>query len=74
MNIVFDYVFVSVYKVNLSAQLLYVGMAKKHSSKVGGTRAANSKELDHFAELELELEKKFFLNSNLNSHKTVRVH
>ena len=29
----------------------------------------NSKELDHFAELELELEKVFFLNSN--SHKTV---
>ena len=39
-----------------------------------GTRAANSKELDHFAELELELEKIFFLNSNLNSHKTVRIH
>ena len=35
-------------------------------------RAANSKELDHFAELELE--KLFFLNSNLNSHKSVRVH
>ena len=32
----------------------------------------NSKELNHFAELELE--KLFFLNSNLNSHKTVRVH
>ena len=44
------------------------------------TRAANlnwnSKELDHFAELELEFKKIFFLksNSNLNSHKTVRVH
>ena len=45
-------------------------------------RAANSnlnsncKELDHFAKLELvlELEKIFFLNSNLNSNKTVRVH
>ena len=37
-------------------------------------RAANlnSKELDHFAELELE--KIFILNSNLNSLKTVRVH
>ena len=35
---------------------------------------SNSKELDHFATLELELEKIFFLNSNLNSHKTVRVH
>ena len=38
------------------------------------TRAANSnsnsKEPDHFAEFELELEKIFFLNSN----KTVRVH
>ena len=32
---------------------------------------SNSKELDHFAELELE--KIFFLNSNLNSNKTVRV-
>ena len=29
-------------------------------------------ELDHFAELEIELKKIFFLNSN--SHKTVRVH
>ena len=46
------------------------------------TRAAKSnlnsnlKELDHFAELELKLEKIFFLNSNLNlnSHKTVRVY
>ena len=41
------------------------------------TRAANSnlnsKELDHFAELELELEKIFFLNSNLNSHKTFQI-
>ena len=37
---------------------------------------SNSKELDHCAELELdlELEKIFFLNSNLNSHKIVRVH
>ena len=33
------------------------------------TRAANSKKLDRFAKLELE--KYFFLNSNLN--KTVRV-
>ena len=35
------------------------------------SKAANSKELDHFSELELkhELEKIFFLNSNLN--KTV---
>ena len=31
----------------------------------------NSKELDHFAKLELELKKLFFLNSNLNSHKAV---
>ena len=38
------------------------------------TANSNLKELDHFAELELELEKIFFLNSNLNSHKTVRVH
>jgi len=42
----------------------------------GHTRTANSnlnlKELDHFAEFELELEKIFFLN--LNSNKTVRVH
>jgi len=37
-------------------------------------RAANLKELDHFAELELELESIFFLNSNSNSNKTVRVH
>ena len=29
---------------------------------------ANSKELDHLVELELELEKLFFPNSNLNSH------
>ena len=35
---------------------------------------SNSKQLDHFAELELELEIVFFLNSNLNLHKTVRVH
>ena len=40
----------------------------------GVGRTANSKELDHLAELELELEKIFFLNSNLNSHITVRVH
>ena len=43
-----------------------------------GIRAANSKlnsnELDHFAELKVELEKILFLNSNLNSHKTIRVH
>ena len=38
MNIGFNYVFVSVCKVNLSAQLLCVIMAKKHSSKVGGTQ------------------------------------
>ena len=37
------------------------------------TRASNSKELDHFAELELKLEKIFFLNSKLNSNKTIRV-
>ena len=40
-------------------------------------RAANLnlKELNHFAELKLELEKIFFLNSNLNlnSNKTVQV-
>ena len=35
-----------------------------------GNRAANSKKLDHFAELQLHLEKILFLNSN----KTVRVH
>ena len=40
----------------------------------GANSNLNSKELDHFAELELELEKVFFLNSNLNSHKAVRVH
>ena len=38
MNIGFNYVFVSVCKVNLSAQLLYVVMVKKYSSKVGGTQ------------------------------------
>ena len=37
-NIGFNCVFVSVSKVNLSAQLLYVVMIKKHSSKVGGTQ------------------------------------
>ena len=35
MNIGFDYVFVSVGKVNLSAELLYVVMVKTHWSKVG---------------------------------------
>ena len=38
MNIGFNYAFVSVCKVNLSAQLLYVVMIKKYSSKVGGTQ------------------------------------
>ena len=40
MNIGFNYVpvFVSIRKVNLSAQLLHVVMVKKHSSKVGGTQ------------------------------------
>ena len=34
---------------------------------------SSSKELDHFAEFELEFKKIFFLNASLNSHKTVRV-
>ena len=34
MNIGFNYVFVSVCKVNLSAQFLYVVMVKKYCSKV----------------------------------------
>ena len=38
INIRFNYAFVSVSKVNLSAQLLYVVMVKKYSSKVGGTQ------------------------------------
>ena len=38
INIGFNYVFVSVCKVNLLAQLLYVVMVKKCSSKVGGTQ------------------------------------
>ena len=38
INIGFNYVFVSVCKVNLSAQLLYVVMVKKYSLKVGGTQ------------------------------------
>ena len=36
INIRLNDVFVSVYKVNLSAQLLYVVMVKKYSLKVGG--------------------------------------
>ena len=40
MNIGFNYVFVSVYKVNLSTQLLHVVMVKTYSSKVGDTRGA----------------------------------
>ena len=35
MNIGFNYVFVSVCKANLLAQLLYVVMVKRYSSKVG---------------------------------------
>ena len=38
MNTKFNYVFVFVCKVNLSEQLLYVGMVKKYSSEVGGTQ------------------------------------
>ena len=38
MNIGFNYVFVSACKVNLLAQLLYVLMVKKYSSKIGGTQ------------------------------------
>ena len=38
MNIGFNHVFVSVCKVNLSAQLLYVVMVKKYSSKVSSTQ------------------------------------
>ena len=38
MNIRFNYVFVSACKVNSSAQLLYVVMVKKYSSKVDGTQ------------------------------------
>ena len=38
MNIEFNYVFVSVCKVNLSAQLLHVVMVKKCLSKVDGTQ------------------------------------
>ena len=38
INIGFNYVFVSVGKVNLSAQLLYVVMVKKYLSKIGGTQ------------------------------------
>ena len=38
MDIGFNYVFVSVCKVNLSAQLLYVATVKKYSSKVAGTQ------------------------------------
>ena len=38
MNTKCKYVFVSVRKVNLSAQLLYVVMVKKYSSEVGGTQ------------------------------------
>ena len=36
-NIGFNYVFVSACKTNLSAQLLYVVMVKKYSSKVNGS-------------------------------------
>ena len=38
VNIGFNYVFVSVFKVNLPAQLLYAIMVKKYSSKVGDTQ------------------------------------
>ena len=38
MNIEFNYVFVSVCTIYLSAQLLYVVMVKKCSTKVGGTQ------------------------------------
>ena len=38
MNTKFNCVFVFVCKVNLSQQLLYVVMIKKHSSEVGGTQ------------------------------------
>ena len=37
MNIGYNYIFVSVCKLNLSAQLFYVVMVKNYSSKVGGT-------------------------------------
>ena len=36
MNFGFNYVFVFVCKVNLLAELLYVVVVKKYSSKVGG--------------------------------------
>ena len=42
MNVGFNYVFVSVCKVNLSAQLLHVVMFKKYSLKVGGTQLQKS--------------------------------
>ena len=38
MNTKFNYAFVSVRKVNLSEQLLYVVIIKKYSSEVGGTQ------------------------------------
>ena len=38
MDIGFNCVFVSVCKVNLSAQLFYIVMVKKYSSKVAGTQ------------------------------------
>ena len=59
--------------------LLAIEQMIEMNSDLEAARAANSnlnsnsKELDHFAELELKLEKMFFLNSNLYSHKTIRV-
>jgi len=47
-----------------------ISLSGSKSAGVWG-RAANSKELDHFAELEL---KKYFFELELDSNKTVRVH
>ena len=62
---------VTVCKVSADSKVYNIGTLVE-----GRAANSNSKELDHSAELEpkLELEKIFFLNSNLNSHKTVRVH
>ena len=38
INVEFNYVFIFVCQVNFSAQLLYVVVVKKYSSKVGGTQ------------------------------------